>query len=106
MQTTNPAFKNDAFAPKEWGGIMKDLETSKRLEGVPGAMSLGGTMIKTAFSLMLCIASALAAAHLVKAGSIGNPNLLGGTTCGVSRMDCNPMTCRTNQTCSASGFCQ
>ncbi len=38
--------------------------------------------------------------------TIGNPNLLGGTTCGVSRMDCNPMPCRTNQTCSASGFCQ
>ncbi len=38
--------------------------------------------------------------------TIGNPNLLGGTTCGVSGMDCNPAPCVANQTCNASGVCQ
>lgn len=38
--------------------------------------------------------------------TIGNPNLLGGTTCGVSGMDCNPTPCTTNQSCSVLGVCQ
>lgn len=78
MRTSNPAFNNEAFAPREWGGIMKDLEQSQRLEAKPGAMSLRGTVIKTAFSLGLCIASALVAARLIGSGSISNPMLLAG----------------------------
>jgi uncharacterized YccA/Bax inhibitor family protein len=78
MRTSNPAFNNEAFAPREWGGIMKDLEASKRLEAQPGAMSLGGTVIKTAFSLGLCIASALIAARMVSNGSVANPMLIAG----------------------------
>ncbi|MCU0698103.1 MAG: hypothetical protein MUC96_16475 [Myxococcaceae bacterium] len=38
---------------------------------------------------------------------IGNPNLLGGTTCGRSQDMCSATTCQTGQTCNAQvGVCQ
>jgi hypothetical protein len=38
---------------------------------------------------------------------IGNPNLLGGTTCGRSQLACSTMTCQPGQVCNAqAGVCQ
>jgi len=74
MQTNNPAFKNEAFAPREWGGIMSELD---RPVARPGAMSLEGTVIKTGILLALCVIGALAAAQM----SLPNPY---GLTIGAS----------------------
>ncbi|MBE2252584.1 MAG: hypothetical protein IAE78_23830 [Myxococcus sp.] len=38
--------------------------------------------------------------------TIGNPNLLGGTTCGVSGLDCSTTTCQGTQRCTILGVCQ
>lgn len=68
MQSNNPAFKNEAFAPREWGGIMSELD---RPAAKPGAMSLEGTILKTGILLVLCVIGALWAANI--ASTLANP---------------------------------
>ncbi len=64
MRTSNPVLNNEAFAPKQWGGIAADLRDGPRfgsnaVAGVKSStMTIGGTVIKTAILLVLTIASA------------------------------------------------
>ena len=58
MQSGNPALKHDAFAPREWGGIMQDLQRAEA-KSRPGAMTLQGTVIKTGILVGLCAITAL-----------------------------------------------
>lgn len=77
MQSGNPALKHDAFAPREWGGIMQDLQRAETASR-PGVMTLQGTAIKTGILLGLCATSALVAANAIKGGASPGPWLLAG----------------------------
>ena len=77
MQSGNPALKNDAFAPREWGGIMQDLQRAET-KSRPGVMTLQGTVIKTGILVGLCAITALVAGNAIKAGGNPVPWLLAG----------------------------
>lgn len=57
MRTSNPAFsRQEAFAPKEWGGIMADLQRSEAKARVASTtMTVRGTIVKTAILLAIAV---------------------------------------------------
>ena len=60
MRTSNPAFsRQEAFAPREWGGIMADLQRSETKARVSSTtMTVGGTIAKTSILLVIAVAVA------------------------------------------------
>lgn len=60
MRTSNPAFsRQEAFAPREWGGIMADLQRSETKARVSSTtMTIGGTIVKTGILLILTVTCA------------------------------------------------
>ena len=57
MRTSNPAFsRQDAFAPREWGGIMADMQRSEaKARAASTTMTIGGTTAKTGILLGLAV---------------------------------------------------
>jgi uncharacterized YccA/Bax inhibitor family protein len=74
MRTSNPVLREETFAPANWSGIATQLEPKKA-----GVMTMPGTVAKTGFLLLLCVAAALGAAQLISSSAV-NPMvvLLGG----------------------------
>lgn len=70
MRTSNPVLKEETFAPSNWSGITRELAPRQA-----GVMTMTGTVAKTGFLLLLCIASALAAAQVVSTTAV-NPMIL------------------------------
>lgn len=85
MRTANPVLREETFAPQNWGGIMSELSSAK----APSAtMTIRGTVAKTGVLLLMCVAAALGAAHLVANGQVAPPifwigGLLGGLVLGL-----------------------
>jgi uncharacterized YccA/Bax inhibitor family protein len=57
MRSSNPAFsKQEAFAPREWGGIMADLQRSESKARIASTtMTVQGTIVKTAILLAIAV---------------------------------------------------
>lgn len=81
MRTSNPVFgKQEAFAPREWGGIMADLQRSEsRARQASTTMTVRGTVVKTAILLAIAVAVAAFAWNGAQANpSIAMPMVLVG----------------------------
>jgi len=77
MRTSNPAFRNDAFAPRDWGGIAADLRDGPTFGSTPAksavsstTMTIRGTVVKTSFLLFLCVGVAVLTAVALKNGAL------------------------------------
>ncbi|MBL8999753.1 MAG: Bax inhibitor-1/YccA family protein [Phycisphaerae bacterium] len=70
MRSSNPVLREETFAPADWAGISTELAPRRA-----GVMTMTGTVAKTGFLLLLCIAAALGSAHAV-AKLTFNPNIL------------------------------
>ncbi len=88
MRSSNPVLNNEAFAPKQWGGIAADLRDGPRFGSSAGAvaksttMTITGTVIKTSILLALTIASASGTAIWLKNGgaaAVGQGALIGAS---------------------------
>jgi uncharacterized YccA/Bax inhibitor family protein len=79
MRTSNPAFsRQEAFAPREWGGIMADLQRSEA-RVASTTMTVRGTVVKTAILLAIAVIVAAFSWNGAQANpAIAMPMVLGG----------------------------
>lgn len=81
MRTSNPVFgKQEAFAPREWGGIIADLQRSEAKARLASTtMTVRGTVVKTAILLAIAVVVAAFSWNTAQANaSIAMPMVMGG----------------------------
>lgn len=86
MRTSNPAFsRQEAFAPREWGGIMADLQRSETKARVSSTtMTIGGTTAKTGILLGLAVICAAFSFNYAQTNpGVAMPMALGGAIGGL-----------------------